>query len=169
MMNIRTEKPDDIKKIRSINLDVFNTDSEANLIDALRKSSAPLISLVAEENNVIVGHILFSPVTLEGDKDSVSIAGLAPMAVLSSRQNQGIGSGLVEAGLRLCKQAGYKAVAALGHPGFYSRFGFMPSEHYNIRSEYDVPADVFMIKELHDSALDGQAGIIKYNPAFNIL
>jgi putative acetyltransferase len=168
-MNIRIEKPDDIKKIRRINIDVFNTDSEANLIDALRKSDTRLISIIAEENDVVVGHILFSPVTLDRDNSNVLIAGLAPMAVVTSRQNQGIGSRLLEAGLKLCEKAGYKAVVVLGHPGFYSRFGFMPSENYNIRSEYDVPADVFMIKELHDGALDSHAGIIKYHPAFNTL
>ncbi len=99
-MIVRTEKPEDIQKIRSVNRQAFETDAEANIVDALRNSGTPLISLVAEEGDDIAGHILFSPVTLEDCNQSTSIAGLAPMAVLPKHQRKGIGSRRDDA---LCK------------------------------------------------------------------
>ena len=165
-MIFRTEKPNDIQKIRSVNLQAFETDAEANLIEALRDSGVPLISLVAEEGEDIVGHILFSPVTLEDCDQSTSIAGLAPMAVLPKHQKKGIGSRLVEEGIRRCEEAGYDAVVVLGHPEYYPRFGFIPSIKYEIRSEYDVPDEVFMVKELKEGALAGCKGTVKYHSVF---
>ena len=125
-MNIRFEDSEDKSGIRHINIEAFDSDAEANLIDALRESAIPIISLVAEENGQLVGHILFSPVTLDGNKPNISIAGLGPMAVLPDWQNQGIGSRLVEEGLKQCKRSGYEVVVVLGHPNYYPRFGFSP-------------------------------------------
>ena len=164
---IRAEQPEDVEEIRQINRKAFGAEAEANLVDALRASGIPCISLVAEDGNRLIGYILFSPVTLDGDTTGVALTGLAPMAVLPDWQNKGVGSTLVEEGLRLCKQAGYTAVVVLGHPEFYPRFGFVPSEYFGITSEYDVPADVFMIREFHDGALDGCGGIIRYHCAFS--
>ncbi|MFQ5569301.1 MAG: GNAT family N-acetyltransferase [Rhodothermales bacterium] len=166
-MRIRPERVEDVQPIRRINLDAFDTDAEANLVDVLRRSGIPLISLVAEDQGILVGHILFSPVTLEAA--SVPVAGLAPMAVVPPRQNEGIGSLLVEEGLRQCVEAGYAAVVVLGHPGYYPRFGFVVSTHYGITSEYDVPAEVFMVKELTAEALSGVQGVVRYHPVFNEL
>jgi len=166
-MIIRAEKPEDQIGIRHINTEAFDTDAEVNLIDALRKRGIPLISLVAEENGELVGHILFSPVTLEADNCSVSMAGLAPMAVAPAFQKREIGSMLVEEGLRHCKKEGYDAVCVLGHPDYYPRFGFVPSVNYGIKSEFDVPAEVFMAKELREGALAECNGIVKYHDLFN--
>lgn len=168
-MIIRLEKPEDQIGIRHINTEAFDTDAEANLIDALRKSGIPLISLVAEQNGELVGHILFSPVTLEADNYSISIAGLAPMAVAPAFQKREIGSMLVEEGLKYCEKAGYAAVVVLGHPDYYPRFGFIPSVNYGIKSEFDVPAEVFMAKELRKGALADCNGIVKYHKVFNQL
>jgi len=165
-MNIRSEKPDDQNEIRRINIEAFDTHAEADLIDALRESGIPLISLVAEENGELVGHILFSPIKLEKRGSNISIAGLAPMAVLPVWQNKGIGSKLVEEGLKECERIGYEAVVVLGHPDYYPRFGFVPSVNLGIRSEYDVPAEVFMVKELRSGALTGISGIAKYHEVF---
>jgi len=123
-MNIRYEQPGDIEKIRQVNLQAFETETEANLIDALRNTGVELISLVAEENGEVVGHILFSPVTLSED---LRIIGLAPMAVLHNWQSRGVGSKLVNAGLLACEKAGYEAVVVLGHADYYPRFGFTPA------------------------------------------
>ncbi len=166
-MIIRLEKPDDQEKIRNINSAAFDTNDEANLVDALRKSGTPLISLVAEEKGELIGHILFSPVSLEGNQPTPLIAGLGPMAVIPECQNKGVGSMLVEEGLRYCKTSGYKAIVVLGHPEYYPRFGFVPSINYDIKSEYQVPPEIFMVKELEEFALKGIDGTIKYHQAFN--
>ena len=165
-MLVRSEKPEDIQKIRAVNRQAFETDAEANIIDALRNNGVPLISLVAEEGGDILGHILFSPVSLEDCSQSISIAGLAPMAVLPRYQRKGIGSRLVEEGIRRCEEAGYDAVVVLGHPEYYPRFGFIPSVNYGIRSEYDVPDEVFMVKELKEGVLADCKGTVKYHEVF---
>jgi putative acetyltransferase len=166
---IRAEQKGDQQEIAQILRQAFGSDDEVTLVDRLRESGIPLLSLVAETEGHLVGHILFSPVTLSGALTTIAIAGLAPMAVLPPWQNKGIGSKLVEAGLEECTKAGYDAVVVLGHSGFYPRFGFTPSVAYNIQSEYDIPAEVFMIKPLKEKSLADCSGTIKYHQAFNEL
>ena len=166
-MNIREEQPSDIKKIWEVNSEAFETEAEANLVNALRSSGCTYISFVAETENNVVGHILFTPVELSSNKNQLSIMGLAPMAVLSARQNKGIGSKLVKVGLERCQSLGYDAVVVLGHPNYYPKFGFVPSIKYGIKSEYEVPDEVFMILELVPGALKNHMGVIKYHEAFN--
>jgi putative acetyltransferase len=96
----------------------------------------------------------------------VKIAGLAPMSVLPDHQKQGIGASLVNAGLSLCVSNGYKAVVVLGHPDYYPKFGFTPASTFGIKSEYDVPDEVFMVKELENGALSEYQGVVKYHPLF---
>jgi putative acetyltransferase len=163
-MKVRYELDSDIDSVRAVNSQAFPTSSEANLVDALR-SSAKCISLVAEIRNEIVGHILFSPVSINGYAGT-SIVGLAPLAVLPKEQNNGVGSLLVERGLVECKANNFDAVAVLGHPNYYPRFGFQPSTKFSIKSEYDVPDEVFMIQELTPESLIHVEGIIKYHDAF---
>ena len=166
-MNIREEQSSDIEKIYKVNTEAFETKAEANLVNALRNSGCKFISLVAEIESEVVGHILFTPVELTENKNNLKIMGLAPMAVLSQFQNRGIGSKLVSAGLEICKSQGCDAVAVLGHPAYYPKFGFTPSVNFGIKSEYDVPADVFMVLELVPEALKDHKGIIKYHEEFN--
>ncbi len=166
---IRKEQTEDFDKIREINTQSFDTEAEANLVDNLRTSGKPLISLIAETKGIITGHILFSPVELINNKHSIKIAGLAPMAVLPEFQNQGIGSALINEGLKHCKSEDYQAVVVLGHPEYYPKFGFVPSSHYGIKSEYDVPDEVFMIIELEKDSLANHTGIVRYHEAFNQL
>ncbi len=167
-MIIRFEQASDIDKVFQVNLKAFETSTEAYLVNALRKADIELISLVAEVNKDIVGHILFSPVTLIEHKE-IKIAGLAPMAVLPDWQNKGIGTQLVKEGLKACINAGYDAIVVLGHPNYYPRFGFTPSIHYGINTEYDVPTDVFMLLELKKDILKNISGTIKYHSIFNEL
>ena len=164
---IRPEIKEDIVKIWQINASAFDTEAEANLVDNLRESGVRLISLVAEANKKVVGHILFSPIMLSGKGTDVKITGLAPMAVMPDHQKQGIGTALVRKGLRRCKSKGYHAAVVLGHPDYYPRFGFMPCSRFGIKSEYDVPHEVFMVKELVAGILTGYSGVVKYHPLFN--
>lgn len=165
-MLIRAERDTDIPAVHAVNAAAFPTAAEADLVDALRRQANPIISLVAEEDGSVVGHILFSPVVLDSRPD-LKIAGLAPMAVIPGRQRSGIGSALVRAGLDECRRLGFSAVVVLGHPEFYPRFGFVPSTRFGIRSEYDVPEEVFMAQELETSSLHDAAGTVRYHAAFS--
>ena len=165
-MLIRAEKESDRDTVHTVNISAFETQSEADLVDALRQQAQPVVSLVAEENGELVGHIMFSPVSLS-DHPNLKVMGLAPMAVVPVHQRTGIGSALVRAGLDQCKQLDFVAVVVLGHPEYYHRFGFSPSSQFGIGSEYDVPEEVFMAMELQPEALSGKTGRVRYHPAFS--
>lgn len=167
MLIVRNEKPEDFAAIHEVNEKAFGQPAEANLVAALRANGHVTLSLVAAQDDNVVGHILFSPVTIESDEKILTALGLAPMAVLPEHQNQGIGSKLVRAGLDECRKALHDIVVVLGHPEFYPRFGFTPASRYGIKSEYDVRDEVFMIMELREGALLGCSGIVKYLPEFS--
>lgn len=163
-LHVREESERDRAAVHAVNAAAFATATEADLVDALRAQTR-VISLVAEESNSVVGHILFSPMTLSGHPDR-KIMGLAPMAVVPQQQRRGIGSALVRAGLARCKEQGIDAVVVLGHPSYYPRFGFSPVSRLGIGCEYDVPDEAFMVVELQPDYLHGASGVIKYHPAF---
>jgi putative acetyltransferase len=167
-METRPERPADVAAVAAVNRAAFETGLEADLVNALRAQAEPIVSLVADDGGAIVGHILFSPVTLSADA-GLPVMGLAPMAVAPSRQRRGIGSALVRAGLDRCRELGYAAVVVLGHPAYYPRFGFVPASRFGIGSEYDVPDDVFMAIELRAGILRGTPGTVRYHPAFSSL
>jgi len=165
-MIIRPEELNDQPAVFAVNQSAFETSAEANLVEVLRREVHPIISLVAQDGEAIVGHVMFSPVSLTGHPD-LKIMGLGPVAVVPVYQRKGIGSALVTVGLEKCKALGFGAAIVLGHSAYYPRFGFTHSIQYGIRSEYDVPDDVFMAIELLPGYLQGAQGIIKYHPAFN--
>jgi len=164
-IRIRLEEPKDYMAVHAVNEAAFETSAEANLVDALREGANPVISLVAEDDEEVVGHIMFSPVRLSGYAD-LKIMGLAPMAVEPGHQRKGVGSELVRVGLEKCKELGAGAVVVLGHSWYYPRFGFLPSVRYGIHCEYKVPEDVFMVLELQPGYLQGASGLIKFHRAF---
>lgn len=167
MLLIRAEQPADRAAIHHVVeqafQQAFGSTAEATLVDNLRANGKAIVSLVAVEDDQIVGHILFSEVTL-GD---VVIIGLAPVAVLPSHQKQGIGALLTNAGIAACRDAGYTAMVVLGHPEYYPRFGFVPASRFGIQSEYDVSDETFMAMELQPGALANCAGVAKYQPEFS--
>ena len=165
-MLIRAEKECDREPVREVNIAAFGTLSEANLVDTLRQHVQTTVSLVAEENGEVVGHIMFSPVSLSGHPN-LKVMGLAPMAVTPAHQKKGVGSALVRAGLDQCRQLGFVAAVVLGHPQYYPRFGFLPSFKFGIDSEYDVPKEVFMAMELQPDALSGKKGKVRFHSVFN--
>ena len=164
-MLIRAETENDHAAVYAVNASAFELPSEAILVDALREHAEPYVSLVAELDGILVGHIMFSPVSLSGNP-ALMLMGLGPMAVVPEHQREGIGSALIREGLERCRQLGVKGVVVLGHPAYYPRFGFRPSTQFGIDSEYEVPEEVFMLMELVEGALNGKAGRISYHDAF---
>lgn len=152
--------------MRAVNASAFETPAEARLVDALRGQAQPVVSLVAEVRGAIVGHIMFSPVSLAGHPE-LKVMGLGPMAVTPDHQRKGIGSALVRAGLEQCRQLGSGAVVVVGHPEYYPRFGFLPSVRFGIGCEYEVPQEALMVVELQPGYLSGMSGKIKYHAAFS--
>jgi putative acetyltransferase len=167
MLSIRTEREDDYQAVRQVIELAFGQPNEANLVKALRVAASPLISLVAENEGGIVGHILFSPVSVESE-DGVFIAmGLAPLAVRPEHQRRGIGGKLIQAGLRACHDLGHDLIFVLGHSGYYPRFGFKTAKMLGFTCEYPVPDEVFMVAELTPQAAGGRRGLVKYHPTFS--
>jgi len=165
-MIVRAETPVDHAAVRRVNQLAFGTDNEANLVDALREHANSYLSLVAIQDAQTVGHIFFSPVTIESETSTFTAMGLAPMAVLPEYQKQGIGSALVEYGFRECRRIGHDIVVVVGHPEYYPRFGFTPARAKGLRCEYDVPDEAFMVAELSPGALNGRQGLVRYHPEF---
>lgn len=164
-MKIRPETEDDLAAIHAVNVAAFETDAEARLVDALREHADPFISLLAERDGEVVGHIAFSPVTHSARAD-LRILGLGPMAVDPDLQKTGVGTFLVAKGLEECRSLGAGALVVLGHPEYYPRFGFEPASQFGIKCEYDVPDEVFMAMELQEGYLADAVGLVKYHPAF---
>jgi putative acetyltransferase len=164
---IRNEVPNDIPAIHRLNVAAFKGEGEANLVDRLRARGAGLLSLVAEEDGQVVGHIYFSPVTVTAADGHVFPAvGLAPLAVLPAFQNRGVGSQLARAGLDNLRRLGQRLVIVLGHASYYPRFGFKPGLPYGIRWEHPVDEAHFMVAELQPGVLDGVQGVARYQPEF---
>jgi putative acetyltransferase len=162
---IRHETPADIPAIRAVNEAAFETGAEAALVDALRENGKLTLSLVAVIEGEIVGHILFTDIEMEPGGAEARILGLAPMAVLPSRQGRGIGSALVSRGLEDCRELGYRGVVVLGHPAFYPRFDFTPASQHGITCIYDAPDEAFMARALGEAELP--RGRALYQPEFS--
>ena len=164
---IRLEATNDISAIRAVNEAAFGRPGEADLVDRLRAAGRLLVSLVAVEGDVVVGHIAFSPVRLADADEQPLGVGLGPMAVLPAYQNRAIGSVLVQAGLDACRDLGAAYAVVLGHPAYYPRFGFVPASRFGLRCQWPVPDDVFMAQELQPQGLAAQGGLVAYDPAFD--
>lgn len=167
-LTLRPERPADREAVFEVNRLAFGGADEARLVEALRLSPAfiPELSLVAVEDERVVGHILFSRVTVRGDGAAFDALALAPMAVLPARQRSGIGSALVRRGLADARGLGHGIVVVVGHPGYYPRFGFVPGEPLGIRPPFVVSPGAFMVLELRPGALSGVRGEVAYPPEF---
>ena len=165
-IRIRHETADDADGVRAVNDAAFGQPDESRIVDAVRAAKHATVSLVAEEGARIIGHILFTPMTLEPPCGTVRLVALGPMAVTPDRQRIGVGTALVRTGLAECRRGGAQAVVVIGHTPFYARFGFRPASQYGLRSPFEVPDEVFMAVELVPAALAGAAGQVVYLPEF---
>jgi putative acetyltransferase len=168
MITIRPEQLDDVAAVRAVNLKAFPRSVEADLVDKLRIACPEAVSLVAESDGKVAGHILFTAVTIQTRPREIKGMGLGPMAVLPESQNRGIGSRLVEAGLEILRQRRCLFVVVLGHAGYYPRFGFVPASRYGIRCPWDrVPDEAFMAIIFDEKAMSEVSGIVRYRDEFD--
>jgi putative acetyltransferase len=164
-LNVRLERPGDAGAVRAVEVAAFGQPDEAELVDALRDSGDAVLSVVAEEHDRIIGHVLFSRLRIHIDNGEVVPAlALAPMAVVPERQRQGIGSALLTAALHECRARGERIVIVLGHVDFYPRFGFSHDRAARLDSEFQ--GEAFMALELAPGALQGLAGRVEYAAPF---
>jgi putative acetyltransferase len=168
-MQIRTERNEDLQAIRQINDAAFKGVNESRLVEAIRNSEqfVPELSLVAEANGELIGHILFSIVSIQSHDKTFPTLALAPMAVTPAFQNQGVGSLLVKEGLKRAEELGFEHIFVLGHPAFYPRFGFLPAVTKGIESPFPLPVEVFMALEIKEGSLSRMKGKVIYPPAFD--
>jgi len=165
MLEIRREEAQHGDAVRHLNLAAFDGGSEATLVDRLRASCTDYLAWVAVEDDAVVGHILFTPVTVDGS-GAVGM-GLAPMAVLPSQQRKGIGSLLVRHGLGHLRQSGCPFVVVLGHPEYYPRFGFELASKHRLLCQWEgVPDEAFMVVVTDGSALPEAGGTVRYRREF---
>lgn len=165
-IHIRPETADDHPAIRHVVHSAFGGSDEVKLVDALRSGGWVLIELVAEFDNQIVGHVLFSRIALATQTGKISLVSLAPVAVLPDYQKQSIGSRLIRSGLKQLKDQGESVVVVLGHPEYYPRFGFSAELARSLHSPYSgKPA--WMALELQSGALKDIQGQVDYSPPFS--
>jgi len=159
---VREETPADAAGVRSVNEEAFGRPEEADIVEALRAAGAVTLSLVAVEGDDVIGHILFSPVTVETAQGPWPAVGLGPMAVVPRLQGRSVGGALVRAGLDAVRARGVDAVVVLGHATYYPRFGFERASRFGIRWELPCPDEAFMVLELSPGALHDRAGVVRY-------
>lgn len=162
-LEIKQTTMSDLKEILRVEEEAFGYVKEANLVrDLLHDQSAnPILSLLAYENGQAIGHILFTNAHISNTEISCSI--LAPLAVVPSSQNQGVGGKLIKAGLKLLEESGVSIVFVLGHPTYYPKFGFNPIFPLPIDAPYPIPeeySDAWMVQVLDDTQLSTIAGTV---------
>jgi putative acetyltransferase len=161
---IRPETSADHLAVFAIHTKAFGQEDESQMVERVRAAGHAHLSLVAALDEQVMGHVLFSPVSIEHNPHGYLVLGLAPIAVLPEVQQQSIGSRLIRAGLEACKDLGVAAVVLLGHPSYYPRFGFTPAAvHGLFYNGLDV-GDPFMVLELIPNTLSNLSGAVGYVP-----
>ncbi|MFL5931582.1 MAG: GNAT family N-acetyltransferase [Gaiellaceae bacterium] len=166
-MKIRPETEADYDAVAELTAAAFGKGDEARLVEAIRgsKEYVPELTLVAEENGRIVGHVMYSYSELGGS--DTRLLQLSPLSVAPDRQRAGIGSALTRKSLRLADERREPLVLVLGHPTYYPRFGFRPASTLGLEAPNpEWPDDAFMAVPLttYDPALRGR---VRFAPAFD--
>lgn len=172
-VTLRQENENDFESVfqlieKAFEKEEYSDHKEQFLVERLRNSEAfiPELSIVAELDGKIVGHILFTKLQIKNESQTFPSLALAPVSVLPEFQGKGIGSKLILHGHEIAKSLGYKSVILLGHQDYYPRFGYELCEKYDIKMPFDVPAENCMIFALTENALSGINGEVVYPKAF---
>ncbi len=172
---IRQERADDYEIVNDVIVAAFkeaeHTDhQEQELVRRLRSSKSFIaeLSLVAEVDGVIVGHILLTKIKINSEIDSFVSLALAPVSVLPSYQCKGIGGALINQAHDIASSMGYGSVVLLGHKDYYPRFGYKQCSEFGISLPFDVPVEYCMAIELTKGGLNGVNGVVEYDSAFNV-
>jgi predicted N-acetyltransferase YhbS len=172
-LKIRQETPDDYQSVFSLTEQAFremkfSKQDEQFLVERLRTSEAfiPELSLVAELDGQVVGHILLTKMTIRSDDRGYPTLCVAPVSVLPAFQCQGIGGSLIKEAHRVAREMGYETVVLIGHPTYYPRFGYRVAGHYGISFPFEAPAECCMVAELVPGALEGVSGLVEHPKEF---
>ncbi len=164
-----TDYPAVAEMIKSSYKDVgYSNHREQFMVERLRNSEAfiPQLSLVAEADHEIVGHIMLTRIFIHNQKQSIVSLSLAPLSVAPEFQGKGVGSKLVAEAHRLAKELGYQSVVVLGHPKYYPKFGYEPMKKYGIELPFDIREENRMIISLTENGLSDVTGKVEYPPEF---
>lgn len=169
-MLIRAETGSDTGRIYDVVKSAFasaeySDGKEHDLVNALRKSTAfiPQLSLVAEIDGIVVGHILFTKIGI-GDRTEVA---LAPLSVLPEYQRRGVGLAMMREGHRIAGELGYRCSVVLGSEKYYPKAGYAPAEQFGILPPFDVPSENFMALSLNGSKV-AISGTVEYAKEFGV-
>ena len=172
-MNIRQESAEDHKYVFDLIEAAFrdmelSDHKEHFLVERLRKSDAfiPELSLVAEEDEKIIGHIILTKISIVDEDIKHTSLALAPVSVLPSHQSKGVGSALIRKAHDIANHLGYNSIILVGHPDYYPRFGYVPISSYSITLPFEVPPEASMIKILNTDDFVGIKGQVEYSKAF---
>ena len=169
-MDIRKEKPKDHDAIYAVVKAAFDSaehadGNEQDLVVALRKGESyiPELSLVAEDGEKVIGHIMFTKARV----GQTTVLALAPLSVLPEYQRKGIGTALIKEGHRIAKDLGYGYSVVLGSENYYPRVGYVPADTLGISAPFDVPRENFMAYKVTGNAPDVH-GTMTYAKEFGI-
>jgi putative acetyltransferase len=163
---IRAEEPRDAEAVFRVNELAFGRPDEAKIVDALRAAGKVTLSLVADDGGEVVGHVLFSPMTVAPAPPSFRALALGPLAVLPARHGQGIGSQLVRTGVAQCLRDGADVVFLVGSLVYYKRFGFEPAAGRGVSMPPEQTTDQYITHLQFIEAWEGAVGAQPMTVAF---
>ncbi|MBW2554385.1 MAG: N-acetyltransferase [Deltaproteobacteria bacterium] len=171
-MYIREATDSDLNDVLFVERLAFGHDKEAELVRVLLgdPSAKPFLSLLAFKDDKAAGHILFTAARLTKTQNTSSIAILAPLAIVPDAQKQGIGGTLIGRGLQILTKSGVDLVFVLGHPEYYTRYGFKPAGHLGFEAPYSIPdehADAWMVQALQPGVIGSISGKVICADALN--